>query len=211
MTEDNSKLNMSEAARLVGVSRTTFYKDIKRKPISIKQDDDGNRFVYGDELVRAYEGKLKGKPPDISPEGSDEQGKHIDVSSEHRNGQKFTPPRQGEQGNTSEVVQVLRERFVDLEGHIEGLNRDKEGGGRREMELLDIIKRQTLLLSAPQQKEAAPPPQEAVYYPDPASEPQNTDSQPAEAVSETDETDEPVEEESEKKKGFFRRIFGKGS
>lgn len=211
MTEDNSKLNMSEAARLVGVSRTTFYKDIKRKPISIQQDDDGNKFVYGDELVRAYNGKLKGKPPDISPEGSDEQGKHIDVSSEHRNGQEFTPSRQGEQGNTSEVVQVLRERIADLEGHIEGLNRDKEASGRRETELLDIIKRHTLLLAVPQQKATTPLSQEVIYYQDPASEPQNTDPQPSEAVSETDETDEPVEKESGKKKGFFGRIFGKGS
>ena len=113
------KLSISESARWAGVSRTTFYKHIKSKPIPVKTDDDDKKFIYASDLVIAYNGKLKGRPDDIEKTPS-EQGEQPEVSNKLETKHGFTPMN-------SQVEQVLRERIGDLENQIEDLKKDKEG------------------------------------------------------------------------------------
>lgn len=54
-----TKLNISQAAKRVGVSRQTFYRHIEKKGISTSQDADGNPVVDTSELLRVY-GELQG-------------------------------------------------------------------------------------------------------------------------------------------------------
>lgn len=53
-------VSISEATRMVGLkSRSTFYRHIKKKGISISNDDDGNPRVEVSELIRVYGNKVK--------------------------------------------------------------------------------------------------------------------------------------------------------
>ena len=143
MAHDKTKLTISEAARCVGVSRTTFYKHIKSKPITVGEDEDGKKYIDSSELVRAYNGKLKGNPDTIG-ENQNEQGEQGSVSSEHRNGQKFTP-------KNGQVEQVLRERIGDLEERVGDLKEDKQKlHSIIEKHQKTIEQQQTLLLPAPE-------------------------------------------------------------
>lgn len=48
------KLNLSQAAKHVGVSRQTFYRHIEKKGISVSLDDNNRKVVDVSELVRVY-------------------------------------------------------------------------------------------------------------------------------------------------------------
>lgn len=52
-------LNLTQAAKVSGVSRTTIYKKIKNGVLSSTLDHDGNRTVQVSELLRVF-GALKG-------------------------------------------------------------------------------------------------------------------------------------------------------
>lgn len=54
-----AKLNISQAAKRVGVSRQTFYRHIEKKGISTTKDADGNPLIDVSELLRVY-GALQG-------------------------------------------------------------------------------------------------------------------------------------------------------
>lgn len=54
-----AKLNISQAAKRVGVSRQTFYRHIEKKGISTTKDADGNPLIDLSELLRVY-GELQG-------------------------------------------------------------------------------------------------------------------------------------------------------
>ena len=48
------KHSISEAARIVGVTRKTFYKHIDKKSISVEKDDNDNPVIDASELIRVY-------------------------------------------------------------------------------------------------------------------------------------------------------------
>lgn len=48
------KHSISEAARIVGVTRKTFYKHIDKKSISVEKDDNDMPVIDASELVRVY-------------------------------------------------------------------------------------------------------------------------------------------------------------
>ncbi|HRK98752.1 MAG TPA: plasmid replication DNA-binding protein [Alphaproteobacteria bacterium] len=54
-----SKVSVVEASKMAGVSRATFYRHITEKKISTTQDDKGNTVIDVSELVRIYGNKLK--------------------------------------------------------------------------------------------------------------------------------------------------------
>jgi len=49
-----TKVNLTEAAKRVGVTRQTFYRHIEKKGISTSKDEQGNRLVDMSELARVY-------------------------------------------------------------------------------------------------------------------------------------------------------------
>lgn len=54
-----SKVSVTVAAKMAGVSRATFYRHIEEKPISTHKDDNGNTVIDVAELIRVYGDKLK--------------------------------------------------------------------------------------------------------------------------------------------------------
>ena len=188
------KLNISQAARATGRARITIQRYMKKGTLAWGANGAGKKLIDAAELIRVF-GELKsnGDTPDAMQQGS---GKP----------QQDTP---GKVLLLQEKVTLLEERVEELKKDREDSGRDKEFFRARETQLLDIIKHQTRLLAAPEPQKPTPPPQEAVNQPNAISEIQDTITQSSEAVSETDETDEPVEKESGKKKGFLRRIFRK--
>ena len=54
-----NKVSVSNAAKMVGVSRATFYRHIDEKSISTEQDSKGSKVIDVAELVRVYGSQLK--------------------------------------------------------------------------------------------------------------------------------------------------------
>lgn len=48
------KYSVSEAARIVGFTRKTFYKHIKKKGISVEKDENNRPLIDASELIRVY-------------------------------------------------------------------------------------------------------------------------------------------------------------
>lgn len=53
-----AKLNLSQAAKIVGRNRTTLWRHINNGKLSIERDRDGNPLVDTSELLRVY-GEMK--------------------------------------------------------------------------------------------------------------------------------------------------------
>lgn len=52
------KYSVSDAAKIVGITRQTIYRHITSKPISVEKDDNGNQFIEASELLRVYGNKI---------------------------------------------------------------------------------------------------------------------------------------------------------
>ena len=86
------KYNISQAAKIVGVTRPTLRKHIKKKGISVELNDDGHKLIEASELIRVYGDKCKFPASDIeniSPaeeehaeEGTNERLK-LELENEH--------------------------------------------------------------------------------------------------------------------------------
>ena len=56
-----TQVSISKAAKLVGVSRSTFYRHIENKGISVSKNNDDKPVIDVSELVRVY-GSIQDKP-----------------------------------------------------------------------------------------------------------------------------------------------------
>lgn len=72
------KYSISQSARIVQVTRKTFYSHIKKKGITIEKDDDGKVWVDHSELIRVYGDKCNFE----NAEGQKSRGDVQDVSKE---------------------------------------------------------------------------------------------------------------------------------
>jgi hypothetical protein len=66
------KYSISQAARIIGITRKTLYNHIDKKPISTYKDDGGNTLIEASELIRVYGDKCKfdrvnGKDENVTP------------------------------------------------------------------------------------------------------------------------------------------------
>ncbi len=86
-----SKLNLTQAARAAGISRTTLYRHIEKGKVTCEINKKGQKIIDVSELIRVY-GEIK--KPDTPTERTTE--------------------RPSGQTETVEVVQVLQERVRDL-------------------------------------------------------------------------------------------------
>ncbi len=69
------KYSISEAARIAGITRKTFYKHIDKKPISVEKDDNGNKLIDASELIRVYGDKCKFEHNNVK--GDAANSKHV--------------------------------------------------------------------------------------------------------------------------------------
>ncbi len=72
------KYSISEASRIVGITRKTLYKHIKKKPISVEKDENEKPIIDASELVRVYGDQCRFD----NEEGNKETGKNTQGSTE---------------------------------------------------------------------------------------------------------------------------------
>jgi hypothetical protein len=136
--ESQTRLNITQAAKLAGVSRVTIYKHAKAGKISVYMEQDGSRTVDVAELERVY-GTLH--KPEVLTES---------VSTL--------------QSETPQVMLILQDQIKRLEHELdrmrqerdverEAREREREKSERERERLHSIIEKQTLLLPQPKETE----------------------------------------------------------
>ena len=104
-------VSISTAAKMVGITRATFYRHIQKKGITVKKDDDGNPKVDVSELVRVYGDKIK-TPQQVDIEARQKKG--TDEAGELLERTKETMKENAAKRERVEM-DVLRERLKALE------------------------------------------------------------------------------------------------
>lgn len=62
------KYNITQAARIVGITRKTFYNHIEKRGISVERDTDGKQLIDASELIRVYGDKCCFDEPEKQPD-----------------------------------------------------------------------------------------------------------------------------------------------
>lgn len=91
-----NKVSVSKAAKMVGVSRATFYRHIEEKSISTEQDNKGTKVIDVAELIRIYGDNLKTL-------------EDVEKAKKERN--KTTQ----DSSNTSTELELLKDRLKNIE------------------------------------------------------------------------------------------------
>ena len=137
MSEQVTKLNISQAARAANISRNTLYKKLKRGAISKEQDAEGNPVIDVSELLRVY------------PKLDMDAALDTEEDTAHKSEPVTTQDTIGaallelEIKHLNEKLQAEQERRRDAE--------------EREQRLLEIVETQSRMLPAP--AEAKPEPE----------------------------------------------------
>ncbi len=120
------KYSISEAARIVGITRKTFYKHIDKKGISMEKDDNRNPLVDASELIRIYGDRCHFETEERQPRPHKELGAAENASDN-------TPNK-----DTVELA-VLKERLSNVEeqrNHLEKLYQQEREERQAGMRLL---------------------------------------------------------------------------
>ena len=99
-----AKLNLTQAAKRVGVSRQTFYRHIDKKGISVSKDEEGRKAIDESELFRVYGDALQ-----------------VDVKSDVTPLHDVTPKKAKSDSGLQVKVAVLEERLSGRDEMIEHL------------------------------------------------------------------------------------------
>lgn len=109
-------VNISEAARLAGVSRQTLYKKLGNGTVSATTDRHGDRVIDTSELLRVF-GPLKAEQPLTRP---------VDVSTstelhpvDGQNGHELTAALRDQIAMLQAQLEHARQREVDLMGMLQ--------------------------------------------------------------------------------------------
>ena len=122
------KINISQAAKMTGKTRTTIYKKIKSGELSAELGSDGNRLIDTAELLRVF-GDLV-TPDTVS----------MDVH--------------GIQQERLQVTPLLERQISLLEAENKRLHEQIEADRREKERLFGLLEKQTLLLTHTQQEPA---------------------------------------------------------
>ena len=148
------KLNISQAARAVGVARITIQRHLKQGKLSFDTTDrQGHKLIDTSELTRVY-GELKTDgAPTIETQTSDTS--HDDTPDTE---QLVTPMLQQVAPKSEEMLQQKDLRIKELEDQVKDLKEledqvkdlkdDRAERKAREAKLLEIVEKQTHMLSA---------------------------------------------------------------
>ncbi|MEL7118241.1 MAG: hypothetical protein AAFO07_02335 [Bacteroidota bacterium] len=117
------KVNKSEAARMVGITRATLYSHIEKKGITVEEDTDGNPVIDVSELIRVYGDKVKMEEEGAELNNSNtpqiKQPIHDNTPVAKHSVHHNTP------NHTAAETEVLRERIRNLESTKEILERER--------------------------------------------------------------------------------------
>ena len=115
-----SKISVTEALKLVSVSRTTIYADMEKGTLSYELNAKGRKLIDVAELQRVYGTLENGDNPE------QKQTPHLDTS--QHNGTHPIPTE-----NDSEIVRLLKEQ-------VELLQTEVSVAREREQNLMDMLK-----------------------------------------------------------------------
>ena len=116
-------VNLTEAAKLAGVSRTTLYAKLKNGTLSESKDRQGNRQVDTSELLRVF-GELKAEQPATRPMDA-----QVDAVL-HPVDAQFGHAEHG-------LIAALRDQIDMLKAQVEEAK-------QRESELMDMLKQRLI-------------------------------------------------------------------
>jgi len=130
-----ARLNVSQAARAAGISRSSIYAHIKKGRLAAHRGDDGRVYVDASELERVYgEIKIEGVHGGVqSVELDTVEGVHGVHSSEAK-------------------LEALRVENRLLRESLRKTEEREEEARHQVRDLLDVVKSQTRLLEAPGQR-----------------------------------------------------------
>lgn len=191
-----SKVSVVEAAKMAGVSRATFYRHITEKKISTTQDDKGNTVIDTSELIRIYGNKLR-TLEEIEKEEI-EQLDEIETTQDSSPALKIK-------------VDMLKERLKDfndererernqLSSQIENLKAQLERAEEQRIKSEEQKNKLTMMLTD-QRSET-----EKLSAKEEERNKKLTDLETT--IKTVAETQNRLAEVSNKKKGFFARLFG---
>jgi len=124
-----AKILLSEAAKLVPVSKPTLYRHVQENKFSWDKDSQGHKVVDPAELQRFY-GTLK------NPDNLNEN----------------TQQDSSRKNDNSEILAVFRAENAHLKQEVEGLQQDKQDLKVERNKLLGIVENQTSLLEDKREK-----------------------------------------------------------
>ena len=144
-----SKVRISQAAKMVGKSRYTLYRDIEAGLLSCEIDERGFKVIDVSELERCY-GKLKA--PDDEAAAADETQVlfQSDNMKQHETTDLGDVPAE-------QVIELLKDQVETLTAQLEQSTEQVKQGAERESQLLQLLsteqeKTKLLMLPAPKPK-----------------------------------------------------------
>lgn len=176
--ENMAKVNISTAAKMVGVDRSTFYRHVAEKGITLEEKNTKRPKVDVSELIRVYGDKVK------TPDQIQQQKNNHEVS-----------PTTPHNTSTEEQIELhtLREKVKYLESLRESEKRNLE-------DQIDLLK--NLLESERAEKNKA-----TALLTDQRSEADKLAAF-EKTLKELSETQTKMMEDLSNKKGFFAKLFG---
>ncbi|MCG9134481.1 hypothetical protein J5I95_22680 [Candidatus Poribacteria bacterium] len=133
-----SKLSVTEALKLVPVSKTTLYADITKGTLSCEVDAKGRKRIDVSELERVY-GPLE-------THENNEQNQTSDLNIYEHNGTQNTDQ------NNLEIISLLKEQVELLQTEV-SVARERE---QKLVEMLTLEQKKTLQLMLPTPKNTTP-------------------------------------------------------
>lgn len=181
-----SKVSVSVAAKMVDVSRATFYRHIDEKSISTEQDDKGNKVIQVSELIRVYGDKLKTLE---EVEKAEKAKKKKNETGQDTN-------------NVSTELELLREKLKNLETERE---REREQLSDQIEDLRTRLeKTEDQRIKAEEQKDRL-----TLMLTDQRSEKEKTEEKQDQKLNDMEASIQELKNQlNNGKKGFFARLFG---
>ena len=138
-----SKISIAEALKLVNVSKTTLYRDLKENKLSSTTDAKGKKVIDTAELERFY-GQLRS--PSVNGAGSNGNSQSDPTE---QNGTRETDSSEAQNGNMDRnpaVIAVLEDQVAVLKAQLE-CERQEKG---KLLDMLAMEQEKTKLLMLPQ-------------------------------------------------------------
>ena len=140
-----SKISITEALKLVDVSKTTLYRDLKENRLSSTTDAKGKKVIDIAELERFY-GQLKSPSVNGAGHNGNSQSDPTEQSGTDGNPASDTSEHNGTVDGSPDVIAVLEDQVAVLKSQLECEREEK-------LKLLDMLameQEKTKLLMLPQ-------------------------------------------------------------
>ena len=145
-----AKISIAEALKLVNVSKTTLYRDLKENKLSSTTDAKGKKVIDTAELQRFY-GQLKSPSVNGAGNNGNSQSDPTEQNGTHGKPETDNSEQNGTVDGSHAVIAVLEDQVAVLKSQLESEREEK-------VKLLDMLameQEKTKLLMLPQ-TEAAP-------------------------------------------------------